>query len=153
MHNCIKKEIFHLEGVVERYQYRDIGWFDSSIMEGENMELAYELNKPNYNNVVYTTEVIVKALDEKLKEGPIPIYTGERTLETFFNKTGSIVGEIIGYSIKNNMVEFDVTLVDSSFSEMKIGLNGFGNVDKNGFVSDYTLAEASILDKNNYFLP
>jgi hypothetical protein len=50
------------------------------------MELAYKLNELNYNNRVYTTEVIVKALDEKLKESPIPIYKGERTFEAISNK-------------------------------------------------------------------
>ncbi len=121
----------------------------------KQVKLRYKLNKVSPGNgVIYTEDVMQKALDERILQNKLMVTT--QTMDLNVVKLMNVVGICNYYKIHNNDVWFGITLFsphDKIYGGLDIEstVRGMGVIDNNNMVvHDYNIIALDIVNAKDF---
>lgn len=120
--------------------------------------LAFKLDTPNYNNRIYKSRAVKRALKD-LKNNPLPVMLGcSDDCEVEHHPSVGYVDDCTFG--KDGTLEFTATIVDEKIKELisetpdvAVGFRGFGFIGEDNVVKSLEIIGVDLVDKDHYFLP
>jgi len=124
-------------------------------------ELNYKVDEHTVNGHIYPKEVLIKAFDSRLKNGPFPVIPSSKDINNGFVPVSKYIGLVQSYEIEDDgTVYFEVKPIETPFGKMmedmlkvfKLTTVGVGMLkrDKKTISNDYILS-ALFLSKNDEY--